>query len=239
MPRIVKTAVVRREELLDAAMGLFATRGYDQTSISEIIAAVGISKGAFYHHYAAKQDLLEALATRYAQEASHRTRDIIEDPSLDAFERLSRFLSRMRDNKLELATRQQLAFAPIFREENVQLYERTRLAVNAVVRPLLRRIIAEGVEEQTFDTSDPEEAADVILEVMASTRQIAAALYAARTPAEVDVATDRLFRRMRFLGTVVDRILGIPEGSIELTDAESLAVIGAVWRDALGTAAGR
>jgi AcrR family transcriptional regulator len=231
--RIVKTAIVRKQELLDTAMHLFATKGYDETSVSDVIAAIGVSKGAFYHHYASKEDLLEALATRYAEQAASRAQNVLDDPALDAFERLSRFLSRMRDNKLENAVEQHVAFAPMFREENVELYERTRLAVNAVVRPMLVRIIAEGVGDQTFDTADPEEAADVILHLMGSTRHIVGALYAARTRAEVEDVVERLFRRMRFLGTVVDRVLGIPEGSIELVDEASLRNVATVWHDAV------
>lgn len=230
MPPISKAADVRRRDVLDAAMRLFATKGYDETSLSDVIATAGLSEGAFYHHFASKEDLLQALATRYAEAAMRRTQGIMDDQSLDAFDRLSRFLSRMRDTKLAAASEQQLAFAPLFRAENIELYERTRSAVKAVIRPQIVRIITEGVAEQAFDTSDPEEAAEIIMDVMASTRPIVADLYLAHTTDEVAAVTQRLFRRMRFLGTVVDRILGIPEGSIELTDAESLSIIGTLWQ---------
>jgi len=229
--RIVKSAIVRKQEVLDAAMHLFATRGYDNTSINDVIAAIGISKGAFYHHFASKEDLVEALATRYASAAAVRAQGVLDDTSLDCFERLSRFLSRMRDDKVETADLH-AAFAPVFRSENIELYERTREACNAVVRPLLVRIIAEGAAEKTFDTPDPEGAVDVILYLMGSTRPIVAELYAARTPAEIDRQIERLLERMRYLGTVVDRILGIPEGSIELTGADSAREITRVWQRA-------
>ena len=193
--RIVKSALVRKQEVLDAAMHLFATRGYDNTSINDVIAAIGISKGAFYHHFASKEDLVEALAIRYAGAAAVRAQGVLEDTSLDCFERLSRFLSRMRDDKVETTLDLHTAFAPVFRPENIELYERTREACNAVVRPLLVRIIAEGVAEKTFDTPDPEAAVDVILHLMGSTRPIVADLYAARIPAEIDRQIVRLLDR--------------------------------------------
>ena len=230
--RIVKTAVVRRQELLDTAMRLFASKGYEQTSINDVIAAVGVSKGAFYHHFSSKEELMEALAVRYAEEAASRARGLLEDKSLDCFERLSRFLSRMRDHKLDSMPELHAAFAPIFRPENVQLYERTREAVNSVVRPMLAAIIAEGVTEQTFDTSDPEAAADTILHLMGSTRAMVASLYAARTEFDIERQTRRLFDRMTYLGTVVDRILGIPEGSIELADCQAMEEVAKAWRAA-------
>jgi AcrR family transcriptional regulator len=230
--RIVKPAIVRKQEVLDAAMRLFATRGYDNTSVNDVIAAIGISKGAFYHHFASKEDLVEALAFRYAAEAAVRAQGVLDDASLDCFERLSRFLSRMRDDKVEMNPEFYAAFAPVFRPENIALYERTREACNAVIRPLLVRIVTEGVAEKTFDTPDPEAAVEVILHLMGSTRPIAADLYAARTPAEIDRQIARLMDRLRYLGTVIDRILGIPEGSIELTGAGSAAEISRIWHKA-------
>ena len=230
--RIVKAAGVRKQELLDTAMRLFAGKGYDDTSVSDVIAAVGVSKGAFYHHFSSKEDLIEALAIQYAESAASRARGVLDDKTLDCFERLSRFLSRMRDDKVQTGPELHAAFAPVFRLENIQLYERMREAVNAVIRPMLVGIITEGVAEKTFDTPDPEAAADTILYLMGSTRALVADLYAARDELSIERAARRLFARVTYLGAVVDRILGIPEGSIELADCQSMDEITRVWRAA-------
>ncbi len=60
-----KPADVRQEELMDAALALFIAKGVAGTSIDEIVAAAGVSKGGFYHHFAAKEALLMALKERY------------------------------------------------------------------------------------------------------------------------------------------------------------------------------
>jgi AcrR family transcriptional regulator len=44
--------------VLDAAVELFAERGYDGTSVSQVIARAGVAKGGFYHHFASKEALL-------------------------------------------------------------------------------------------------------------------------------------------------------------------------------------
>jgi AcrR family transcriptional regulator len=227
--RIVKSAGLRRQELLDIALKLFATRGYDETSVNDVIEAAGLSKGAFYHHFSSKEDLMKALAIRYAEDAAARARGVLEDRSLDCFERLSRFLSRMRDTKAAATPETYAAFAPLFNHENIDLYERTRLAVNEVVRPMLVGIIREGVAEQTFDTPDPEGAADVILHLMGVTRPTVAELYAARSRPEIDRISRRLLQQMTYIGTVVDRILGIPEGSIGLADCHTIDEVARVW----------
>jgi AcrR family transcriptional regulator len=56
---------VRREELMDAAEALFVAKGVATTSIDEIVAAAGVSKGGFYHHFASKDALLTALQERF------------------------------------------------------------------------------------------------------------------------------------------------------------------------------
>lgn len=50
-----------RRALLAAARALFAERGYDATPVEEILGRTGLSKGAFYHHFADKRELLVAV----------------------------------------------------------------------------------------------------------------------------------------------------------------------------------
>lgn len=50
-----------REQILTAARDLFADRGFEQTSLREIAAEVGITKAALYYHFPSKADILEAL----------------------------------------------------------------------------------------------------------------------------------------------------------------------------------
>ena len=47
-----------RTRVLTAAVDLFAQQGYERTSVSQVVAAAGVAKGGFYHHFASKEDLL-------------------------------------------------------------------------------------------------------------------------------------------------------------------------------------
>ena len=58
------TTLPRREQLLEAAAGLFAERGFHAVGIDDIGAAAGISGPGVYRHFAGKQALLEALCDR-------------------------------------------------------------------------------------------------------------------------------------------------------------------------------
>lgn len=50
-----------RDQLVEVATRLFAARGYEDTSIEEVLAEAGVSRGALYHHFAGKDALFEAV----------------------------------------------------------------------------------------------------------------------------------------------------------------------------------
>jgi AcrR family transcriptional regulator len=65
MPRVTRTQRERTEattgQLLDAARRLFAADGYNATSLDDVVAAAGVTKGALYHHFRSKRDLFRAV----------------------------------------------------------------------------------------------------------------------------------------------------------------------------------
>ncbi|WP_405852747.1 TetR/AcrR family transcriptional regulator [Streptomyces sp. NBC_00090] len=52
------------QRLLAAATRLFAEQGYDRTSVQEIVEAAGVTKGALYHYFGSKEDLLQEVYSR-------------------------------------------------------------------------------------------------------------------------------------------------------------------------------
>ena len=63
----------RRQELLNAAERLFCTKGYEATSVQDILDVLHLSKGGFYHHFASKDEVLRGLCDRRAQRAAEDT----------------------------------------------------------------------------------------------------------------------------------------------------------------------
>jgi len=59
-----------RERILAVAESLILRRGFAGTSLDDILAATGLTKGAFFHHFRGKADLADALVERYRQ--NHR-----------------------------------------------------------------------------------------------------------------------------------------------------------------------
>ena len=59
--KTVKEGEVRRREILEAARELFVKKGYEQTSVNDILKIVDIAKGTFYYYFASKEEVLEAI----------------------------------------------------------------------------------------------------------------------------------------------------------------------------------
>ncbi len=67
IPRMAAKGERTREKLLATAESLVLERGFAATSLDDILAATGLTKGAFFHHFKGKTDLAEALAERYSR----------------------------------------------------------------------------------------------------------------------------------------------------------------------------
>src|SRR5258707_10633125 len=55
----------RRNQLIDAALALFAEKGLDSTTIKDLAARVGVAQGLIYHYFVRKEDLLVAVIERH------------------------------------------------------------------------------------------------------------------------------------------------------------------------------
>jgi AcrR family transcriptional regulator len=76
------------ERLLAEATRLFAERGYDRTSVQEIVEAAGVTKGALYHYFGSKDDLLHEIYGRVLRLQTERLDAIAARPT-DVRERLA------------------------------------------------------------------------------------------------------------------------------------------------------
>src|SRR4249919_629295 len=98
---------LRRDEFVDVALRLMQTQGWDATSIADVLSETGASKGAFYHYFASKADLLEAVIERISDVAIASLHPAIDDPGLTALQRFELVfggIARWKSERTELVT---------------------------------------------------------------------------------------------------------------------------------------
>lgn len=140
-------AARRREELLEIAFRLFATRGYRGTSVRDITHAAGVTEGTLYVHFPGKSDLLRAVLERYAPFAAYDAA-IGATASLPAAELLIRlatgFLAVLRERRTFVLTL--LAEAPVDPELAATLTEFLGRAVEQLAGALRQRQAAGEID---------------------------------------------------------------------------------------------
>ena len=232
MPRVVKHPDVRRAELLDRATELFLRHGYDNVSLNDLIADAGVSKGAFYHWFPSKDALVAALAERSARGAFVVAEDALAGCDGDALERLNVVLRAGFDTNMDIGGPEQLAaMVSLLRPDNAHLYGRILVVEQGLYRPLLTRLISQGVADGIFDTFDPEGVADMIYGLAARTNANILEVLDAADESARDQAIEALTTRFRLHGLAIDRILGLPDYSVAtLTRAQVEAMVAALPR---------
>jgi len=223
MARVIKEQehAERRNEILDVAQKLVYTRGYEQMSIQDILDALGISKGAFYHYFDSKQALLEALIERMMEEVIQALDPIVRDPKLPALAKLQHYFdtaawwkSARKPMMLEL-------MRIWYDDHNALVRQKAFSAAVKRVAPLLGEIIRQGVQQGTLTTPYPEQAGEILLTTFQSLGDaFLAPLLLSATP-----APDSLSRAEQAIAAYTDaleRILGAPTDSLRLIEPGAL-----------------
>ena len=155
MVRVVKDYAVRRNEILDVAQRLMTSKGYEQMTVQDILDELGISKGAFYHYFSSKQELLEAIIERLLDMSEQMLAPIVSDPALTALEKFERFFTSISDWK---TARRGFVLALLkvwYQDDNAIVRSKLRLTLIQRIKPLLAAIIHQGILEGVMTCSQP------------------------------------------------------------------------------------
>jgi AcrR family transcriptional regulator len=78
VPTQTERSTATRRRILDAARELFADRGWAATSVDEVVRSAGVTKGALYHHFRDKTDLLRAVYEEQEQASIERLVGLVD-----------------------------------------------------------------------------------------------------------------------------------------------------------------
>jgi AcrR family transcriptional regulator len=137
-----------RQTILDAALHLFAEKGYFGTSLRDIAAVVGVRESALYNYFKGKEALFSALIDAAHEQKAEQLAEFLEQPITDARAVLERLTTLVLDNFCAL--RQQRLFRVMMsdgmrlaREGRIDLIERMTSGA-APFHALMHRLITDG-----------------------------------------------------------------------------------------------
>lgn len=146
------------KKILDVSYHLFMEKGYQQTSIQDIVTKMGMSKGAIYHHFKTKEDILDRICNSYYSN-SDWFNNILNSESISGLDKLKKlFYFELEDEKkrsLDLVT------LPLMKNADVLIRQLNNSIID--IAPMIAGIIVEGNKDGSLKVEDPLSAAEVLL----------------------------------------------------------------------------
>ncbi|CRZ13895.1 TetR/AcrR family transcriptional regulator [Mycolicibacterium neworleansense] len=204
----------RRREILVAALQLLHDKGYAAMTIEDLLAAVQISKGALYHYFRSKQELLEGVVEHLGESPTVELQRIVDAPDRTALDKLHAYFAASHTWKTE----NPIAVATLARlwhdENNALLRQKMTQGSLRTTAPLLEAIIRQGCAEGVFDTGFPHEAAGIITAMGMHLADAFIEALQADGADGVDISGPHARRAVAAYQQAIERILGLADGSL-------------------------
>ena len=161
--RITKDPQTRIAEILDTAEKMFADRGYQETQVSDIVKAIGVSQGTFYYYFKSKEEVVEALVQRKLNQIIVEFKDIQSSKEMTAPEKVVFIIHIILNN---IQGQDGLAFEYLFEEQHLHIIDKLSRQSDNVLIPVMQNIVDEGIMQNQFNVLFPSETVDFILAII-------------------------------------------------------------------------
>jgi AcrR family transcriptional regulator len=217
----------RRNEILDTAQRFIYTKGYEQMTIQDILDDRQISKGAFFHYFPSKRDLLEALIERMTNQAEEIITPIVNDTESNALQKLQNFF----DSTVSWKT-QQVEFLLVllkvwYADDNAIVRQKVVSRGLHIISPLMKGIVLQGIQEGVMHTDYPDHIIEVVYSLMFSfgdaLSEVIIAHDAEKNPTEtLSNIIEVITKIIGVYNEALERILGAPQHSLNLVDVNMM-----------------
>lgn len=148
------------ERILDVSSKLFIEKGYEQTSIQDILDALNLSKGGLYHHFKSKEEILEIVMQKRAQHVSDMLHNAIQSTNAEnTKEKLKKILYNLV-NDTETRSFDTVMISQINNPRFVVGGLQLCMKKDA---PIICDLIKEGIKDGSLQTTQPDFCAEIFL----------------------------------------------------------------------------
>ncbi len=147
----------RKQELLQIAYRMFITRGYENTSVDEIIEEAGIAKGTYYYHFPSKEQTLEQVIDMMLDAEEEHARTVMA-ADMTIPQKVVGVIASFRPDASETTITDAL-HAP----ENIVMHDKTERKLRERIVPIISELVEQGIEEGIFNCKDIPERVKIII----------------------------------------------------------------------------
>ena len=157
--RTVKEAAERKNEILDVAEELFATKGYDATSTNDILNRIGIARGTLYYHFESKESILDALIERISNRLIAEAGRVAANKEVSVIERIVQSVMSLNvESSIAIEVMEQ-----VHKPQNALMHQKMQGHLLDGIVPIIATLIKEGIEEGVFATEYPVQTAEMLM----------------------------------------------------------------------------
>lgn len=214
----MKKGDIKRNSILKAAETLFFERGFERTSIQDILDALSLSKGGFYHHFPSKEAILEEICVSYVEKRFERLNGELHGGRLSPVEKLNTLLRRTNLISQDRPQFVALVMKHCYINGDVRLRDHLRSTIATRIRAHLSDVIQEGISSGDFFVRHPGQVGEIILSLVCDADDRVCRILCANADSPeclIDVA--ELLEAYR---DAVETILNAQHGTIELVNME-------------------
>ena len=147
----------RKQDLLNIAYRMFIEKGYENTSVDDIIIEAGIAKGTYYYYFESKEATLEAVIEMMIEKAENIAKAALMNP-VPIPQKLASVVYAFQPNKDESVITDVLE-----RKENIVMHDKIGKKIVEVAVPILSDIVREGIAQGIFVCTNVEERVKMLL----------------------------------------------------------------------------
>lgn len=203
-----------KAKILDTAHVMFSDKGYDKTSVNDIIHKLSISKGAFYHYFKSKDEILDEIIMDYTTEVVDMLYEIVYDSSLNGLEKYKKMFSETQAHRKQNAEKYSFLSLLLLKQGNLLFRHRYTEKILELTKQPLVIILRQGVKERLFVINDPEETAELIIRFGNIYRTKIALLTLSLKNNPNNLL--KIQNIIEFMQDTVERLLGLDAGTLDI-----------------------
>lgn len=211
---------IRKRQILETAEVLFTEKGYERTSVQDILDVLHLSKGSFYHHFESKELVLKTICEIQAEKNAEKFKG---EGFTEGLNRMNRLLSGMIPFQGDGLVFLKMLVPVFLLPEGKSILSGYQEALKKAWLPMTQEALKYMIIQKTAYTIYPEMTSAILLDLVNDLwGQMSADILRIQKEETDTVSAQKILTRLEPYRAAIENLVSAPYGSIELMNLDLL-----------------